>query len=60
MHFDLVYFESPRLLRIIHSVLSGPESVGCGCWYIKGNLDMEVPLDLGTASKERKRRQNEY
>lgn len=60
MCFDLVYLESPRLLRIVCSVPSGPESVGCGCWYIKGNLDMEAPLDLGTACKERKKRQNEY
>lgn len=60
MCFDLVYLESPRLLRIVCSVPSGPESVGCGCWYVKGNLDMEAPLDFGTACKERKKRQNEY
>lgn len=60
MCFDLVYFESPRLLRIAYSVLSGTKSVGSGCWCIKGNLDMEAPLDLGTEEEERKERQNEY
>lgn len=60
MCFDLVHFESHRLLGVVHSVLSRPESVSCECWYIKGDLDMEAPLDLWTACREKKERQNEY
>lgn len=60
MCFDLDYFGSPELLRIFHSVLSRLESVGCGCWYIKVNLDVEAPVKPGTAWKESKKRLKEY
>lgn len=58
MGFDLGYFGSPELLRIVHSALSRPELVGCGCWCIRANLDAEAPVELGTGAKESKERLN--